>query len=363
MLDRFKIETTPILLVIALVLMLGLLTGCLPEDEIRVHRVPKARSGLESLRKNAPTGSETVNPTDRMVVGLYDLPEATWFFKINGSIEQVKQAESQWRPFLESLRFENGEPNWKLPDGWTEGSQRPMRFATLVIGDQTPPLEMAVSNLGPGQDLLLNVNRWRGQMGLAAVTAAELDGSITKMNLDSVSAWIFDVEGKQSGSMAPFANRPMLNDSQPVPASASGAANDVRFESPAGWDRGKTSGMVPVRLQRTVGEKNAQITVIPLPAAANEWDPNVERWARELGLSGLSKEELAARTSQTEVDSSKGNLLRLVEPNNEKATIGGMFKSGDTAWFVKLTGDREVVSQNEETFSKFLQSLKFPSPN
>ncbi len=76
-----------------------------------------------------------------MVVGLFELASGTWFFKIVGPLDKVKQTESAWKSFLGSVKFEDGKPVWELPAGWKAAKERPMRFATLQIGEFDPPLE------------------------------------------------------------------------------------------------------------------------------------------------------------------------------------------------------------------------------
>jgi hypothetical protein len=365
------------LVVGAMVFMAGF--GCRPEQEIVKHRIPKSQSGLEALQEPAqpiaqtPT-TEKRTPTDRMVVAIFSLDDATWFFKLNGTIEQVEKTQSQWKPFLESVAFANGQPTWKLPEGWTEGDEKPMRFATLRIDDFDPPLELAISSLGSNQDLLLNVNRWRGQMGLSPISQSELDQDTSNLASPTQSAVLFDVVGNLSGGgmMAPFANRgdvrpPFAGSnssnvppriSTPPPASDS----KFRFDTPAGWELGATSGMVPVRLQTSVDGKKVQITVIGLPAAANRWEPNAQRWASQAGLDSLTDEELESLTSPIKIDGASGKLIKLINSTaDSQAIIAGMVKRGETAWFVKLTGDEPLVSDSEATFGDFLKSLKFPA--
>jgi hypothetical protein len=67
-----------------------------------------------------------------------------------------------------------GGVSWKLPKGWTETRAGGMRFATLVPA--TPgKLDVSVVVLpGPAGGEIANVNRWRGQIGLAPVDEAEL---------------------------------------------------------------------------------------------------------------------------------------------------------------------------------------------
>jgi hypothetical protein len=406
---------------LAFVLLMGT-TGCQPDQPITSQRVPKDRSGLEALRQSNASGdstgtgdlnpnatapgmasaatASTGEPTDRMVVGMYATDDATWFFKISGPIDSVKQTEAQWKPLLESVEFVQGKPKWELPEGWSELGPRPMRFATLKMNDADTPLEMAISQLGPGQDVLLNVNRWRGQMGLPSIKESELENDTSKLDTNAKSAVLFDVVGKSSGGMrAPFAGggRPPFAGHPPIPsgaaekpepaASSGSATSDFNYEISDDWEPGKTSGMVPVRLRKTDGDLAAEITIVGMPAAANAWQPNAKRWAGQVGME-LSAEELKSKTREIEVVGAMGKLIRLMKgeskkaddsedasdsekggeeaeanPTGEvssKATFAAMIKRGDTAWFVKLTGDAKVVSEGGAVFEKFLQSLKFP---
>ena len=342
------------------VVALSFLIGCKPDEPIVIHRIPKARSGLEALREPSSVasspGASSANQevSDRMIVGLYELDDATWFLKIKGPLADVDATESEWLSFMEKVKFEEGQPAFDLPDGWSVGKDKPMRFKTLNIGDQDPPLELAISSLGPNQDLVLNVNRWRGQLGLDGISKADLDSSLKKRVDAATSFWYFDVKGGSSGGgmMAPFAK-------QAAPPANAG----LKFDAPEGWTPGKTSGMVPVRFSKSTVDMQAQITIVQMPAAANDWGPNAKRWAGEVGLSKLTVEELDSRTTEVMVDGLPGQLLDLTQADAddaEKATIAGMVKRDGVAWFLKLTGDQSVVAESKEVFTKFVESLKFP---
>ena len=71
----------------------------------------------------------------------------------------------------------DGRVTWQTPDGWTpDPNASTMRYATLVArGAGDAKAELAVTHF-PGDvgGDLDNVNRWRGQIGLPPVTAAEL---------------------------------------------------------------------------------------------------------------------------------------------------------------------------------------------
>jgi hypothetical protein len=99
-----------------------------------------------------------------------------------------------------------------------------------------------------------------------------------------------------------------------------------------------------------------------MPAAANEWEPNAKRWAGEVGLSRLTPAELNTLTREIEVDGHAGQLLDLTKKESDSAnsTIAGMIKRAGIAWFLKLTGDKQVVQESEQEFNDFLNSLRFP---
>lgn len=362
-------------LLVLLVVATAFTTGCTPEPEIVRHSIPKSRSGLDELRakqtaKNAPKSAPT---TTRMSVAMFDQPDATWYVKIVGPAELVDATENQWRPFFDKIKFEDGKPTWELPKDWKVSGPKPMRFETLVIGDYQPPLEVAISSLGPNQDLLLNVNRWRvQQLGLPPATPDNVEAMVEKKKSEFTEYMIFDALGTGSGRMtppfagggAPFAGggAPFSGNASATPSSGArrGPDSPLTYKAPDGWTEGKASSIVHARLKTKASDATAQITIIEL-TPNNEWDPNVERWAKEVGMEGLSQEQFAERTKDISVDGITGQLVDLVdlESENPNGTIAGMFKHQGSAWFLKLTGDKQLVNESRETFDKFIDSIQF----
>jgi len=87
---------------------------------------------------------------------------------------------------------------WTLPAGWTESAGGSMRFATF-----TPPvpgkIDASVVVLpGPAGGELANVNRWRGQIGLAPIDEAGLQRSrkVLKTKAGPFAVYDFASEGK-----------------------------------------------------------------------------------------------------------------------------------------------------------------------
>ncbi len=63
----------------------------------------------------------------------------------------------------------DGLPEWQVPSGWKTAGQKPMRLASFEIAaDGGVPGDVSVSSFsGAAGGLLANVNRWRGQIGIA----------------------------------------------------------------------------------------------------------------------------------------------------------------------------------------------------
>jgi hypothetical protein len=87
---------------------------------------------------------------------------------------------------------------WQLPKGWTERREGSgMRYATLVVPVEGK-LDVSVTVLpGDAGGELANVNRWRGQIGLAPFDEAALAASRRPVTAPAgkVGTWDFASEG------------------------------------------------------------------------------------------------------------------------------------------------------------------------
>ena len=374
-----KVQLNPLVPIRTRSLCIGILLscfgmmGCLQEEEIVRYEIPKDRSDLEHLRESAgfneqpPAEQSAVSKEkDRMIVALALRDDASWFFKLNGPVSRIDETEDQWRPFLEKISFdESGKPKWDLPEGWTTAGPKPMRFATLVVESENPTVEIAVSSLSAGQDLLLNVNRWRGQLGLDPTTEAGLKDSLTTIQAGDQELKLFDATGKMSGGMMPpFAKkRPFAKPSGNANSlKLKSASNQIKFTAPEGWQAGQPSPFLKARFSRTDADQTVQISVSSLPAAANKWIPNAKRWAGQVGMDSLDDTKLTELTEAVSVDGVDGKLIRLIPEADEgdKATIATMVVKGSNAWFFKLTGDRDLVTQSDQVLVEFMKTVKLP---
>jgi len=90
---------------------------------------------------------------------------------------------------------------WTTPEGWSERNEsNPSRLATLDVADGEQRAEVSITRF-PGDvgGLLPNVNRWRGQLGLAPVQdLAALEHPLEEVQVDGSASQLLDLVGESS---------------------------------------------------------------------------------------------------------------------------------------------------------------------
>jgi hypothetical protein len=154
----------------------------------------------------------------RIITAMVHRPDASWFYKISGDDALVQAEKPRFVEFLKSIQIKAtpaeappfapppGAPqapapaparkfNWTVPAGWTAmptGQMQDARFAMPDQGAAKAEVSVSVFN-SPTGDQLSNVNRWRGQIGLPALSAAELPGAVTPLDPAVSGAILVDV--------------------------------------------------------------------------------------------------------------------------------------------------------------------------
>jgi hypothetical protein len=89
-------------------------------------------------------------------------------------------------------------PKWTVPKDWQEGKASSMRRASFVAkGADGQTADIAVT-VFPGDvgGLLMNINRWRGQIGLGPVAPDEISGITSDLEVDGVKSTVVDFKGE-----------------------------------------------------------------------------------------------------------------------------------------------------------------------
>ena len=185
--------------------------------------------------------------TLRTVVAVLPKDGATWFFKLRGDKQTVADAKAVFIEFLKTIRFDaapahehasdapadphaglsapandphanlssppsatsgetesTGLPQWNLPSNWTEKPAGMMVLKSYTVQNDKGTASVAIS-VFPGDvgGTFANVNRWRGQMGLAPVTEAELPKATQTIDVAGAKATLVDFNGTDAKTGKP----------------------------------------------------------------------------------------------------------------------------------------------------------------
>jgi hypothetical protein len=136
------------------------------------------------------TLSAFVTSCERTAVREYQAPKEMLAQEATGR-EQIEQAQgSAQAPVV----------NLKAPPNWRRQSPAPMRKASFVVeGSDGTKVDISVTSF-PGESggLLANINRWREQLGLAAVDAEHLESVIERRTISGRDLVIVDVVNEEA---------------------------------------------------------------------------------------------------------------------------------------------------------------------
>ena len=92
------------------------------------------------------------------------------------------------------------------------------------------------------------------------------------------------------------------------------------------------------------------------------WVSNITRWRGQLGLPALSEEELSKQVHSLDMPGGQASLVDMTGTDKSgKAArmVGVILPQTEQTWFYKLMGDPQIVEQQKDAFTKFIQSAKF----
>jgi len=137
----------------------------------------------------------------------------------------------------------------------------------------------------------------------------------------------------------------------------------LQWNTPDGWKEVPPSEFRVASFQVAGKDgRQADVSVIPLPGSAGGDLSNVNRWRGQVGQKPVSAEELAKLVQAVEVAGQPAALFEQSGENPQGEPTGILaviYHRDGTAWFFKMSGDRELVAQSKPVFVEFLKSLQF----
>jgi hypothetical protein len=230
------------------------LPGMAGSDEANVNRwrgqlgqPPVSPEELQKTVENVEAGGQPAqlydipgpNPsadgTMRIVGVIQHRADMEWFFKMTGDADLAEQQKPAFIAFLKLLKFteapaqaelppghpaigdmnasaatagpisHEGQPNWTIPAGWQEVAAGQFLVAKFTIageGGATAAVNVSQS-AGEGGGVAANVNRWRGQLGLAPLSDDDASKSVMVIDVASGKASLVDMSGTDARTGQP----------------------------------------------------------------------------------------------------------------------------------------------------------------
>lgn len=352
-------------------LALVLLGGCGQSDEITTYTVKKLKQNPRTTttvvppvmpRDGATPSDDGPADRDRMLAAIVPHGEVSWFFKMTGPRDAVAEQMDNFLALIKSIKFADKEaaPEWTLPEGWSEGKKaNSFAHATLQVKSGDDVLQATVTPAGG--DVLMNINRWCGQMGLPAKTLADLtaedqpkNSEVRTFEVAGSQVTLVNLVGKMSGG------GPMSKPRPPAVSKTPQKPGQPTWTVPDGWRESKGSSISLAAFAVVEGDKSVETTVTP---AGGDVLTNINRWRGQLGLPDWSAEELVQQSKSVSVDGSPGTLVALVGKDSKTGQPSGLngaiVQVGQKSWFFKMTGDPELAKREQSNFEAFVKSVKF----
>lgn len=300
------------------------------------------------------------------------------------------------------------------PAGWIKQAATSMRqLSYRVEGDGGNSADISLVILrGAAGGRLANVNRWRDQLGLQALTEETLKDHSEMVATPLGEALLVDIEGLPDGAdpkkdgrmLGAIVDRgkdgwffrmrghaelvgaqkenflawvksvgPAKEDKSAKAETPKGglAAADPKAPAvggrltwtiPEGWKSDPTvrnmrdATFVITRADGAGGE----IAISHFPGDVGGDLENVNRWLGQLGLSSIDQAGLEKQVSSVKAGPKTFSFVDLKGEKSRMAT--GWTRHGGDTWFFKLTGPDDLVEGELPAFNAFLQSIRFTQP-
>ena len=357
------------------------LAGC-DREQIKVQQVPKDSDQAAQMPMAAPANA-SATPAN---------PHAGMDMNGVGAQPQVK---------------------WTLPGGWKEKALSEMRVGSFDAGKEGQTADVSIIPLPtdsrPEMELAY-YNMWRESLQLPAADKAQSEpvtvgsvqgrlydiadpkspGHILVAALDrDGTSWYFKIRGEdavvkeqkpaflqflksvsfESAPATTAAANPHDGMSMGQPISAEAMATAVSNPSlPAGWKEIPNPQMLLAKyVIQGSGDAKAEVNVSMLSGTGGGVMANVTRWRGQLALAPMTEEDFSKQAQTVDVAGRKGTLVDMTgtdgKTGKKSRLVGIIVPEASDTWFYKLMGDPEIVGQQKDTFTKFLQTAKFSNAN
>jgi hypothetical protein len=296
---------------------------------------------------------------------------------------------------------------YQLPEGWQEKPASDMRVASFSApGPGGQSADVSVIPLPVvGRDMEL-INMWRSRVQLPAtndpdaveqfepvaigaeqgrlfefVSVQPVMGKgrqrllVAMLTRDNMS-WFFKMTGEDRcatsqkkhfleflKSVSFVENVPPQITNTPAPSTDNGNTESI-WTVPSAWQSIPPAQflLAEYSISGANGAK-AEVNVAAMGGEGGGLLANVNRWRGQLGLGALSESDLPQLAPSLEVPGGTATMVDFVGTDSKTGAptrlIGAIVSQNGQTWFYKMMGDKQVVTQQKDNFTKFIQSANY----
>ena len=347
--------------------VVGVLTACNKNSEIKVYRVSKA-----PLEESAPQQQDS-------------MPTNTAAPRMPGGLAPA------------------AETAVTTPPNWEPQPLSQMRQASfLVKGDNGAVADISFVSLGSAAgNVLENVNRWLGQLGQPPVTEQKLgeiaqrlrtslgdvtivdlaglldnadparDGRIISAMVTTGNSTLFfkmrgnaDLSEAQKGDfikwVAAVCNAQTQTGSPQtagMPPHDSGAPR-IRWKTPEGWIEVPPSSMRYASFSAPAEDGGKiDVSVVTFPGDGGSDADNINRWRGQIGLAPIDPSAVTSEVAPLKTADTTFSTTDIA--SDKTRTIAAWTRRDGRVWFFKATGPNAAVEKEKPNFVKFIESVRF----
>ena len=164
----------------------------------------------------------------RIIAAMVTTDNSTLFFKMRGNADLAEAQKGEfikWVAAVCNAQTQTGPPQmaaaapqqmqnapqikWKIPAGWTEVPPSSMRYASFSApAEDGGKIDISVVTFpGDGGSDADNINRWRGQMGLAAIDSNAATSQVAPLKTEDTNFSTTDIAGDKTRTIAAWTRR------------------------------------------------------------------------------------------------------------------------------------------------------------
>ena len=176
---------------------------------------------LAGLPENADPAKD-----GRIIAAMVTTGDSTLFFKMRGNADLTEAQKGdfiKWVAAVCNVQTETRSPQmaamprnasapqikWETPEGWTEVAPSSMRYVSFSAADGNDgKIDISVVTFpGDGGSDADNVNRWRGQIGLAPIDASAVTSQVAPLKTADTTFSTTDITGAKARTIAAWTRR------------------------------------------------------------------------------------------------------------------------------------------------------------